>query len=352
MSAAPEVPGRAPLKIAVDAMGGDYAPREVIKGALEFARSGDAEVLLVGDPQQIEPELASLGASGMPQVRVVPASQVIAMGEHPTQAVHEKPESSLVVCARLASEGKADATFSAGNTGAVMYASIRYMDRISGIRRPAIATMFPTETGGRAVVVDSGANVDCKASHLVQFALLGSVYAQKVLGVERPRVGLLANGEEETKGDDLTREVHALLSVSPLNFIGNVEGNHVFEGGVDVVVCDGFVGNVLLKGAEGTVRLVLSLLSSDAKRAQDETVRDALLKSLLRLRQQVDYSEYGGAPLLGVNGVSFIAHGRSDSRAIATGLREAANAARSGYVEAVRAKLPELKAPPATEAAG
>lgn len=323
-------------------MGGDYAPAEVVRGAVEYARSGDgAEIALVGDGAKLAAELAALGETTL---GIVHASQVIGMDEHPTEAVRDKPDASLVVCAGLVKSGHAQATFSAGNTGAVMVAAIQFLQRIAGIKRPVIATMMPTETGGRTIIVDAGANVDCRASHLCQFALLGSVYATRVLGVERPRVGLLANGEEQAKGNELSRETFLLLAKSGLHFVGNVEGNHVFEGGVDVVVCDGFVGNVLLKGAEGTVRLVLSLLAADAKGAQNDTVRNALLESLLRLRQKVDYSEFGGAPLLGVNGVSFIAHGRSDARAIATGIRMAAQAARSGYVEAVGEALKGMQA--------
>ena len=333
-----------PLKIAVDAMGGDYAPAEVVKGAVEYARDGDAEVLLVGDPARIEPELAFHHEASGGCLRIVPAAQVIEMHEHPTAAVKRKPDASLVVCARLVRDGEAQASFSAGNTGAVFAAAIGLLERIEGIRRPAIATMMPSEKGGREVVVVAGANEDCRPSHLLQFAFLGSVYAEKVLGIARPRVGLLSNGEEASKGNELTRETLPLLDASPLNFVGNVEGNHVFEGGVDVAVCDGFVGNVLLKGAEGTVRLVLSLLAADARGEADEVIREALLRSLLRLRQQVDYSEFGGAPLLGVNGVCFVAHGRSDAKAIANGIRQAVAAARSGYVETVRTSLPEVMA--------
>lgn len=333
--------GQTPVTIAVDAMGGDYAPAEVIKGVAEFARNSVAEVLLVGLPAQIEPLLAREDMNSDGRIRVVPATEVIAMHEHPTEAVLRKKDASLVVCARLVRDGQAHATFSAGNTGAVMFAAIRLMEKVAGVKRPAIATMLPTENGGRVIVVDAGANVDCKASQLVQFGLLGSIYAQKVLHIARPRVGLLANGEEETKGNELGREVYHLLAQAPLHFVGNVEGNHVFEGRADVVVCDGFVGNVLLKGAEGTVRMVLSLLARDARNQNNETIREALLDSLLRLRQQVDYAEYGGAPLLGVNGVSFIAHGRSDAKAIANGIRMAARAASSGYVEAVRTTLQE-----------
>lgn len=334
------------MKIAVDAMGGDYAPTEVVRGAIEYARSENdvpAEVLLVGDPARVEPELAAAGDPARASIRVVPAGEVIEMDDSPTVAVKEKPDASLVVCARLVRSGEAHAAFSAGNTGAVMVAALRFLQKIEGINRPAIATLFPTMSGGRTVVVDSGANVDCRPSHLLQFALLGSVYAQKALGIPRPRVGLLANGEEESKGNEQTREAFALLSAAgPLHFIGNVEGNHIFEDEVDVVVCDGFLGNVLLKGAEGTVRLVLSLLAADAQGENNEARRETLLAALLRLRQRVDYAEIGGAPLLGVNGVSFVAHGRSDAKAIANGIRLAAQAARSGYVEAVRTALQEM----------
>lgn len=348
-----------PLKIAVDAMGGDYAPAEVVRGAYTFARTSGAntadntEVLLVGDPARLEAEIAAciahsaaIGEAIRPlPLSIVPASQVIEMDEHPMDAFRAKPDSSIVVCADMVRRGDAHATFSAGNTGAVMVAAMQVLERIEGIKRPAIATLMPTEIGTQAVVVDAGANVDCRPSHLLHFALLGSVYAERVLGIARPRLGLLANGEEESKGNELSREAYGLLRDSPLlNFIGNIEGNHVFEGRADVIVCDGFVGNVLLKGAEGTVRLVLSLLARDAKAAQDEVIREALLNSLLRLRQKVDYSEFGGAPLLGVNGVTVIAHGRSDSKAIASGIRQAIRAARSGYVEAVRTAMKEVQA--------
>lgn len=337
------------IRIAVDALGGDHAPHEIVKGAVAYARgvNGDfAEVLLVGDPAVVGRELDAAGDVPA-NVRIVPAGQMIAMHEHPTEAVLGKPDASLVVGARLVRDGLADATFSAGNTGAVMFAAIRLLERTPGIRRPAIATPFPTETGGRALVVDAGANVDCRASHLLQFALLGSVYAQKVMGIERPRVGLLSNGEEESKGNELTKDTHALLAASPLHFVGNVEGNHVFEGNVDVVVCDGFVGNVLLKASEGAVRLTLGILAADAKRETDEVIREALLRSLLKIRQRVDYSEFGGAPLLGVNGVCFIAHGRSDAKTISTGIRLAVDATRAGYVPAVRDALAALKESPA-----
>lgn len=346
------IPPDREVVIAVDAMGGDYAPAEIVRGAAiylhQFGTEQNSVVVLTGDEERIGAELRHIRESGqahaayaLERLRVVPTSQIIGMDEHPMEAFREKPDSSLLKCIHLVHAGQADGAFSAGNTGAFMVAATQILERITGVKRPAIATLFPNETGGRAVVVDAGANVDCRPSQLLQFALLGSIYAEHVLGVVNPRIGLLSNGEEDAKGSELVHGARTLLENArpALNFVGNVEGNHVFEGGVDVVICDGFVGNVLLKGAEGVVRLVLSLLAADAKNAPDETTREALLASLLRLRQRVDYSEFGGAPLLGVNGPVFIAHGRSDSRAIATGIQIAAQASRSGYVASIRQAL-------------
>lgn len=332
-------------------MGGDFAPAEVVRGAVLYVKRTQgsdpfASVTLVGDQEQLEAEIAALGdAVDRTRLRIVHTDEVIAMDEHPMEAFQKKRGSSLVQCNTLVKQGLAHASFSAGNTGAMMVAANMLLERVPGVSRPAIATHMPTENGGVAVLVDAGANVDCRPSHLLHFALLGSVYAERALGVVRPRVGLLSNGEEEGKGNELTREARTLLVGQPnLNFVGNVEGNHVFEGAVDVIVCDGFVGNVLLKGAEGITRLVLTLLSAEAKNVVDETSRNALLEALLRLRQRVDYAEFGGAPLLGVNGVAFIAHGRSDQKAFASGIQAAAHAARSGYVEAVREALKEMRA--------
>lgn len=346
-----------PVVVAVDAMGGDYAPAEIVRGAALYLNQHgvdeNAIVTLVGDESRIHLEVDALCQAdpahcSIPEgrVRIVAATQVIGMDEHPIVAFREKPDASLVVTIQLVRRGEADAAFSAGNTGAFMVAATQVLERIEGVKRPAIATLFPKETGGHAVVVDAGANIDCRASWLLQFALLGSIYATSVLGIANPRIGLLSNGEEDAKGNELTHEARKLLvdARSVLNFVGNVEGNHVFEGGVDVVVCDGFAGNVLLKGAEGVVRLTLSLLAAEAEKAKDEVSREALLAALLKLRQRVDYSEFGGAPLLGVNGPVFIAHGRSDARAIATGIRIAARASRSGYVESIRNALKDLPA--------
>lgn len=351
-----------PLKIAVDAMGGDYAPAEIVRGALVFLAAGagsdpaanTAQVLLVGDPEKIQAEIQDaatahhleLGPADAARLQIVPASQVIGMNEHPMEAFRDKRDASLVVATELVRRGEADACLSAGNTGACMVAAKQLFGSVADIKRPAIATLLPNETGSYSIVVDAGANVDCRPSQLVQFAYLGSIYAERALGIQNPRVGLLSNGEEEAKGNDLVREVYPLLSAQRprLNFVGNVEGNHVFEGEVDVIVCDGFVGNVLLKGAEGTARLAMTLLARDAKQVTNEGVRDILLAALLRLRQRMDYAEVGGAPLLGVNGASFIAHGRSDAKAITNGIRQAAHAARSGYIEAIKDALEGMQA--------
>ena len=339
-----------PLVVAVDAMGGDFAPAEVVKGAALFVSrtNGDSsQLLLVGDEAAIRAELAKLGDDTLNSTRlkIHPTTQVVEMHEHPAEALRQKPDASLVVCNALVKKGLADVSFSAGNTGAMLVSATAILERIEGVRRPAIATLMPTETGKRGVVVDAGANVDCRPSYLLHFALLGSVYAERALGIENPRVGLLANGEEEGKGNEQTREAYNLLKAAQpsINFIGNVEGNDVFEGKVDVVVCDGFAGNILLKGVEGMARLILSLLSEEASRTTDEAARNTLLQSLLRIRQKVDYSEFGGAPLLGVDGAAFIAHGRSDKSAIASGISVAVNAARSGYVDALRHAFAQMK---------
>lgn len=334
------------LSLSVDAMGGDHAPGEIVAGAVRFVREGgveadDVRLLLVGDPEAVRAELARHGALDDPRLTPYPASEVIAMHDHPMEALRRKPDASLVVAARLVRDGEAAATVSAGNTGACMIAAIQLIGRLSGINRPAIATAIPTEDGGVALVVDAGANVDCRPSHLVQFALMGSVYAQKVLGIDAPRVGLLSNGEEESKGNELVKETRPLLADAPIRFVGAIEGNHVTEGAADVVVCDGFAGNVLLKAVEGMARLSLKVLAAEAQASPGDA---SLARALDVLRRRVDYSEYGGAPLLGIAGVSIIAHGRSDAKAIASAIRIAAQAARADYVAGVADAIQAMKA--------
>jgi glycerol-3-phosphate acyltransferase PlsX len=336
------------IRIAVDAMGGDFAPAEIVRGAVDYVNgSSEGEViLLLGDPEAIRAELAEIGVSENDRLIVVPTSQVVTFDDHPMEAFRGKPDSSLVRSVAMVKEGAAEAAFSAGNTGAFMIAATLTLEKM--VQRPAIATLFPTETGRHAIVVDVGANVDCRPPHMAHFAVLGAIFAETALKISSPRVGLLSNGEEEGKGDELTREsyklFHEMAQKHGLNFIGYVEGNHVFEGRADVVVCDGFVGNVLLKGAEGLGRLALRLLENQVDNAPNEVARETLQDSLASLRKSLDYAENGGAPLLGVNGVVMIAHGRSDRRAIRTGIRNAVQAARSGFIDAVRETLKAGKA--------
>jgi glycerol-3-phosphate acyltransferase PlsX len=329
-----------PLTLAVDAMGGDYAPAEVVSGALQVARgAADVRIVLVGDESEVHAALGREG--GVPDnVTVRHAPQRIEMGEHPVQATRRKRDSSLVVAGLMVKGGEADATFSAGNTGAAMAVATLDIGRIPGIERPAIGTSIPT-IQGQALLLDAGANVDCSPRNLLQFALLGAIYAERVLGVPAPRVGLLNIGAEEGKGDDLTKEAYGLLRAAPLNFRGNVEGKDVFEHAVDVVICDGFAGNVLLKSGEGMAEMVFDLLQReiDADPQITESL-DVFAPIFRRLTQRVHYSEFGGAPLLGVAGASFIGHGRSNAKAVASGLRTALAAAGSGYVQAIREALP------------
>lgn len=332
-----------PMKIAVDAMGGDFAPTEIVRGVLISARErADIEIILVGDEAVIQAALQEEG-NIPPSITIRHAPQAIGMQEHPAQAVRRKRESSLVVAGLMVRDGETDATFSAGSTGAAMAIATLDIGRIPGIDRPAIATTIPS-VQGRILLIDAGANVDCTARNLLQFALLGAIYAERAMGVSNPKVGLLNIGAEETKGNELTKSVHGLLRAAPLNFYGNVEGKDVFEHAVDVVVCDGFAGNILIKSGEGMAEMVFDLLQQDMDADPDfADLRDSFAPILRRLIQRVHYSEYGGAPLLGVNGVSFIAHGRSNAKAIASGLRAVAAAAASDYVQTIREMLPALE---------
>lgn len=308
------------MVIALDAMGGDSAPEEIVRGGLKAAREGKARVALVGLPEAIEPLLSG---EERELVDLVPAGSVVGMEEAPSQALRARKDSSMAVAVRMVREGRADGVVSAGNSGAFMAMALTTLGRIPGVDRPAIAIPVPTPAGDR-LVLDAGANMDCTPANLLQFAMLGSVYCECGMGIQNPRVGLLSIGSEETKGDDLTRAARSLLMNAPLNFIGCVEGNDVFGGGVDVIVCDGFVGNVLLKAGEGLANLLMSELR--------QTFRNSLLAkiglvfmypALRRMRQRFDYSSYGGALLLGVKGITVVCHGRSDARAIANAVKVA-----------------------------
>lgn len=336
-----------PLQLALDAVGGDHAPGEIIRGAVDFVRSSEGEgvrVLLVGDAEQVASVLVEHGAKDDARLKIVHAPQTVAMDEHPMEAIRRKPDSSIALCARLVKHGEAQATLSAGNTGACMVAALLLIERLPGVSRPPIASLLPTETGRHCLLVDAGSNVDCQPSHLADFALLGSIYAERVLGIASPKVALLSNGEEETKGNELVKKARPLLQALPVNFVGNIESNHLFEGGIDVIVCDGFEGNILLKAAEGMGKLAILQVQRTLENAQTDAERAILKLALKRLIQAGDYAEYGGAPLLGINGLSLIAHGRSNARAITSGLRLATHAVRAGYVSAVKSALEGIHA--------
>ncbi|ERJ89315.1 phosphate acyltransferase PlsX [Selenomonas sp. oral taxon 892] len=309
------------MRIAVDAMGGDFAPKEIVQGAVDAAKKYDCEIVLIGDEGQIRAELAGANTEAL-RISIVHASEVIGMDEHPAEAVRTKKDSSVVVATRLVKEGKCDAVFSAGSTGAAVAAAQLILHRIRGVGRPAIATPMPTPDGV-TLMLDSGANVDSKPEHLVQSAVMGALYAQHVFGIAHPRVGLLNIGEEESKGNEQAKETYQLLKVEPnIHFCGNAEGRDVPKGNFDVVICDGFVGNVVLKFAEGLAKTILGLIREEIRGAGLMAKLGALLlmPTLRRLGKRLDVREYGGAPLLGVNGCCVIGHGSSDAKSVASAI--------------------------------
>lgn len=327
------------MAVAVDAMGGDYAPGAPVLGALRAAASLDMPLLLVGRGERVREVLASRGPQRAAVVEVVEAPETIGMEEHPVEAVRHKRNASLVVAARLVKEGRASAMVSAGNTGAVLAASLMHLGRLPGVERPGIAVVLPLFSGP-VVLIDAGANVDCRPGHLLRFGLLGGAFARAVLGVERPRVGLLNVGEEPTKGNEAAREAHRLMAEGLPGFVGNVEGKDIFAGACDVVVCDGFVGNVLLKAVEGFASALMGEIRSAAVRTLRGRLGGLLLKpALAALRERLDYRSHGGAFLVGVRGVVVVAHGRSDARAMENAVRLAARGVRQQVVAAMEAAV-------------
>jgi glycerol-3-phosphate acyltransferase PlsX len=303
------------IRIAVDAMGGDHAPSAVIDGAVAAARHLAVRIALVGQPAAIEQALSSHPDWRDLGLEIVEAADVIAMADAPTTALR-RAGASIRVAASLVARGEASALFSAGHTGATVVSAYSAFGLIPGVDRPALAATVPTR-GGAAVLLDSGATVECRPHHLLQFAVMGAVYARVALGIERPRIGLLSIGEEETKGNELTREAHRLLKAAPVHFIGNVEGRDIYGGGADVIVCDGFTGNIVLKTSEGLVEAVGALLGDELNGTFSSQVGYLLSRrAFRRFRRRVDYSEYGGAPLLGVSGLAIVGHGRSSARAV------------------------------------
>ena len=330
------------MKIAVDAMGGDFAPAAVVEGSVQAARDLNLPIILVGDRERIEAELKKHGYAGR-NISIKHASEVIGMAESPTQAVRKKKDSSLKVCFELVRSGEAGAVVTAGNSGAAMAAGIFLFKRIKGVERPAIAVSVPTMKSP-AVLLDVGGNVDCKPCHLLQFAVMGGVYARYALKKDNPRIGLLSNGEEEAKGNDLTRETHALIKKTTLNYVGYVEGRDIYRGEVDVVVTDGFVGNVVLKLSEGLVEGGTTMVKEEIMASMPSKIGYMLAKGAFqKLKKKVDYAEYGGAPLLGIDGVCIISHGRSSPKAIKNAILRANECARSRVNDHVLEEIQKVR---------
>ncbi len=309
------------IVIAVDAMGGDHAPGEIIKGALAAVQEAEIKVLLVGKEEVISPFLKE--TSSLP-VEVVNALQVVKMSDPPTDAIRAKKDSSIKVAVELVKQGRAQGVFSAGNSGATLAAAMFTLGRLKGVDRPALAGIIPT-VKGHAVIIDVGGMVDCRPLHLVQFAVMGHVFAKYILNIPHPKVGLLNIGEEPAKGNETVKKAYSFLQKSPLNFVGNVEGKDVLYHKADVIVCDGFVGNVALKLGEGVVEGLVTLIKQEIKNSILGKLGLFLGKNVLKnVFQRLDYSEYGGAPLLGVNGTVIVGHGRSQAKAVKNGIKMAA----------------------------
>src|SRR5437868_4352614 len=335
----------ATVRVALDAMGGDNAPGETVLGAIQAAREYGIGVYLVGREKVIRAELAKHDTTGL-DLPIIHTDEVIEMDEHPANAVRRKKKASMTLALQLVRDGEALGAVSAGNSGAMMAAALFTLKRIEGVDRPALGGVFPTRDGA-CLVIDMGANTDCRPEYLQQFALMGSMYMERIFAIPSPRVGLLANGEEETKGNQLVQETHQLLKANAatlgINFIGNVEGRDIFAGPVDVVVCDGFVGNVVLKLTEGLSDALLGMIRAEMTRSLPNKLAAAVLRSdMSKLAKRLDYAEYGGFPLLGINGSAIIAHGRSNATAIKNALRVARETAESGVASAIAEGLAKL----------
>jgi glycerol-3-phosphate acyltransferase PlsX len=329
-------------------MGGDHAPSRIVDGALAAARHLGIGVDLVGRATAITDELARHGDADSCDVRVIDAPDVVEMAESPAQALRRKPRASIRVAADLVARGEAAALVSAGHTGATVVAAHAAFGMIRGVDRPALAPSVPTRNGS-AVLIDAGATVECKPAYLLQFGVMGAVYARAWVGVERPRVGLLSIGEEETKGTELTREAHKLLKASSLNFVGNVEARDIFSGQADVIVCDGFTGNVALKLSEGLVEMVEELLGAELQSTFSAQVGSLLSRrAFRRFRRRVDYSEYGGAPLMGVAGLCIVGHGRSSVKAVRNAVAMASRFVSSNVLTRVEQEIASSSTAPTT----
>ena len=328
------------MKVALDAMGGDFAPEVTIAGAVEAVNEYDIEVILVGDRRQLTDSLSGKRHPSH-KISIVHTSEVVAMNESPAIALRKKKNSSIRVAIELVKSNLADAAVSAGNSGVAMATSLFILGKLPNVDRPAIATIMPSLTGF-FVLIDAGANVDCKPENLMQFALMGNAYYKALFDVPDPLVSLLSIGEEDTKGNELTKEVFKLLKQSGINFTGNMEGKDIFSGNADVIVCDGFIGNIVLKVSEGLAEAILKMLKREIINATTGKLGYLMIKPAIRnFRKRTDYSEYGGAPLLGINGTCIISHGRSSSKAIKNAIRVSAEMAKKKVHENIAHTLGE-----------
>lgn len=327
------------IRIAIDAMGGDFGPEPIVIGVVDALKELDFCPVLVGDSSAIK---AFIPSNLLNKFSFVESSEVIAMSDSATDALKRK-ESSIYKSVELLRNKQADAVVSAGHSGATMSLATLRIGRIKGISRPAIATLMPSTKDSTTLVLDVGANVDCKAENLFQFAVMGEAYAEQILNRRAVKIGLLSNGEEESKGNEVSKEAFSLISKMN-SFMGNVEGNQVFDGSVDVVVCDGFIGNILLKTSEGVADAIGKIIKKHVKKSPLAMAGSVLMKSVFKiLKKQVSYDEYGGAPLLGVNGCVIISHGKSNSKAIKNAIFQAINFSSSNINSAIEARLQELK---------
>jgi len=331
------------MRIVLDGMGGDNAPEEIVKGAVSAAEAIEDEIYIVGDPDAIERQLRKCKYSGN-QITVVPARDVITMEDSPVKAIRHKTDSSMVVGLNMLKDGRGDMFVSAGNTGALIVGSRLLLGRIRGIDRPALASIYPDMTGGDpCMLVDAGASSESKARNLLEYGLMGSIYVEKVWGRENPRVGLVNLGAEESKGTSVTKDAYKMLEVSDLNFIGNVEGRDVPKGVCDVIVCDGFTGNVILKLTEGVSLSIFKLIKDTLKSNVKAMVGGALIKSkLTRLKDEFDYEEYGGAPVLGVSGPVIKMHGSSSERAVRSAILRGLPYARENVVDIIKREMLDI----------
>ncbi|DAB32209.1 MAG TPA: phosphate acyltransferase [Sulfurospirillum sp. UBA11407] len=327
------------ITIAIDAMGGDFGPTPIVEGVVDALEEKNFNAILVGRTEEIRHLIPS---KHLKSITFVQADDVLTMHDLATNALKRK-ETSIYKAVDLVREKKADAVVSVGHSGATMSLATLRMGRLKGILRPAIATLMPTATGKPSLVLDVGANVDCKAEHLVQFAVMGEAYAKDVLKVKHPRIGLLSNGEEKSKGNEVTKEAYIKLSKLD-SFVGNIEGNNIFDGSVDVIVCDGFVGNILLKTSEGVAESITKIIKSNIGRSPLAIAGAMLMRRVFKvLKKQVDYAEYGGAPLIGIDGCAIIGHGKSNAKAVKNAIFQAINFSNSNINEDIQARLEQLK---------